>query len=209
MILPLRVSRTYDWGSKMVSSVPWARNTGLAVLILVAFFTIFFGQDFYTAQQLPNDALAGSVLRCRQDLNFFAASFNSSDDPVLRAPNVRPIKSATDDDYNRANDKGTLLKCWMKDPSAAGALGSSRWNDYDDLKDWGWIETTTTTHGGENRPGFSDIVGPFGGDDWSNENKIGKFEHKGQHPDQEVTQPDGSRGTVSYPVGVSPGNRRR
>lgn len=187
----------------MVSSVPWARHAGLAVFILVIFFTIFFHPGFDSIEHSSGDALAGSVLRRKQGLDRFVASLNDTDPLVLRAPKLRPIELAADDVYNRANDKGKLLKCWMKDPSAAGALGSSRWNDYEALEEWGWVETTMTHYGGESRPGFSDIVGSFGDDDWTNENKIVRFENRGQHPDQEVTQSDGSRVTVSYPVGNS------
>ncbi|KAK4502698.1 hypothetical protein PRZ48_006124 [Zasmidium cellare] len=179
----------------MAWSVSWFRHVILAILLLFAFSTALSIPD----ERLQGDALARPVLGRRHALDLYTPELNSTDGLLGRAPNIRPIPSAADDVWNRATDKGKLLECWMKDPSAAGALGTSKWNDYNALKEWGWIESTTTLYGGERSPGFSDILGPFGDDDWTNENKVVKFEHKGQHPDQEVTQPDGSRRTVSYP----------
>ncbi|KAF2164743.1 hypothetical protein M409DRAFT_25136 [Zasmidium cellare ATCC 36951] len=183
----------------MAYSMSWSRVAGVAILVLFVFLTLFTTPDLYSKKQLQGDALAVPILGRRHALSLFNSNPNSTDGVVSRAPNLRPIPSASDEVYNRATDKGRLLKCWMKDPSAAGSLGTSKWNDYDALKEWGWIETTTTLYGGERSPGFSDIVGPFGDDDWTNENKVVKFEHKGQHPDQEVTLPDGSRREVGYP----------
>lgn len=172
----------------------------LAVLVLFAFLIVFFLPGFppKAIKGPKGDVLARLLLERRYGVDASTANSTTTNGLYIRA--LRPIPSAADDVYNRASDKGKLLRCWMKDPSAAGSLGSSKWNDHGALKEWGWIETTTTHHGGERIAGFSDIVGPFDSDDWSNENKIVKFDHHGQHEDQEITKLDGSRVTVSYPV---------
>ena len=72
------------------------------------------------------------------------------------------VASASDQVYQAADEKGNLLICYMKEPSTAGPLGTSKWNDFDSLKDWGWTVTTTTNWLGENAPGLKDLVGDTG-----------------------------------------------
>lgn len=179
------------------------RHTGLALLALVVLFSLLLQTplEHLAIVDLAGDVLDGPVLAVRNSLlHGSTANFSLADRQVLHARTLKEIESATDEVYTRAIEKGKLLMCWMKNPSAAGSQASSKWNDYADLETWGWKETTTTHHGGERAAGMSDIVGLFDPDDWTNENKIVRFEHKGQHPDQEVTKPDGSRVTMSYPV---------
>lgn len=178
---------------------------GLVLLVLFAFLTAIFLPGFASKarNELNGDALATTIIGRRNAFAQLKASPNNNSTNLLgvRAPGFKPTPSAPDDAWEKATKKGQLLRCYMKDPSSAGDLGRGKWNDYNSLQEWGWRETTTQQIGGERDPGLKQIVA-LDPDDWSNQNKIVKFEHVNQHPDQVVTGSDGGRVTVSHPVSL-------
>ncbi|EME83844.1 uncharacterized protein MYCFIDRAFT_84146 [Pseudocercospora fijiensis CIRAD86] len=72
---------------------------------------------------------------------------------IRRAP--KPIKPAGEEAYDKAEQKGKMLMCWMENPLLAGDLATSKWTKWEQLAEWGW-----TGPGGGSNP----IGGNYGGE---------------------------------------------
>lgn len=101
-----------------------------------------------------------------------------SEYPHLVERSAKNIRSASDDEYKAANEKGQLLICYMRDPSSAGDLQYSKYDQWEELKEWGWVESTTTNYLGETAPGISELVGTQ--DDRSSADKTFIVKHNGK-----------------------------
>ncbi|KAF7188828.1 hypothetical protein HII31_09751 [Pseudocercospora fuligena] len=72
---------------------------------------------------------------------------------IRRAP--KPIKAASQEAYEKAEQKGKTLMCWMENPSLAGDLATSKWTKWEQIAEWGWVGP-----GGSSNP----IGGNYGGE---------------------------------------------
>lgn len=142
----------------MAHKLPAARHGIFTSMMLVLLaFIIYYSSRF---QDTSLEVLQNQHLGVLVDPgDAFARREEALDATQNLTKRAFTIASASDQVYQAADEKGNLLMCYMKEPSTAGILATSKWNDFDSLKDWGWTVTTTTNWLGENAPGLKDLVG--------------------------------------------------
>lgn len=108
------------------ASMAWRQlraRHGLLAMMLIGFaLSLWSGVDFRPSSREVNSPRADDSIVSRDRFLDGDGHFKNTHHLEKRVT----IASASDDDYKAAAEKGQLLICYMKKPSQAGALGTSK-----------------------------------------------------------------------------------